>query len=613
MVSRAKRQTVVVVDDEPGLRLLVRSTIDSPEYEVIEAADGIQAWALIKERKPELVLLDLNIPRLSGLAVLAAIRADPELRGTQVILLTSSDNQADIDAGILAGADFYLTKPFLPHDLFNRVAEAISQRTVSSSRVQLPESTSIRTGARADTPDTGLAAMNGHEHQIPAPELEQGIRLGRAIAARCAEATEMTAKAAAAAGLAELSLPRFARASRHVHNLATVGIARLLMTGRASTEKERNFVGRLGVMAATYGLSVATLTRSYLMWRDTNLRVLDEEADRLGTEHGLADRVRAIIRANADIAIVRMTRAYDFQMDAIGRREDAATVALNESEARLQAAVVDITMMNNQLSTAMAEISSKNEQLLDANRQQADFIANVSHELRTPLADILGCAELVLGSPDAELGPQQREDVDQIQTSGRLVLRLVNDILDESLIEAGRITLDIHRIDLKAATETVASMVRSFAENKGLYLSVDVPDGAVAMADEVRLKQVLTNLIGNAIKFTDAGGVSVKCSQASGLWRFTVCDTGIGLPRGSGELVFERFRQLDPGTTRRFGGAGLGLTIARGLVRMQGGEMGVESEAGQGSTFWFTVPAFPPNATSPVLARGTGPSPAPAL
>jgi DNA-binding response OmpR family regulator len=126
-----KRQTVLIADDEPNLRVLVHTTIESPMYQVIEACDGEEAWILIKERRPALVLLDMKMPHRSGLEVLTAIRADPELRGTQVMMLTASDQQADIDAGILAGADYYLTKPFSPADLLARVSEAIGQRVPS--------------------------------------------------------------------------------------------------------------------------------------------------------------------------------------------------------------------------------------------------------------------------------------------------------------------------------------------------------------------------------------------------------------------------------------------------------------------------------------------------
>ncbi len=424
--------------------------------------------------------------------------------------------------------------------------------------------------------------------------------MGEALAARVIEISRMTAEAAEVAGLSELATRRFAKPIRHVHNLATRGVAKFLTTGQGSTEKERNFIGRLGVMAARHGLSVAAVTRSYLLWRDTNLRVLDEEIGRLSTKPAVADDARAIIRSSADTGVVRMARAYDYQMHLVARREDVVTVALRDSEAQLQAAVADISRKNQQLSAAMAEISDKNVQLTGVNRQQSEFITNVSHELRTPLSGILGYAELLLAGMDGELTDDQRRDVGEVQASGQVLLMLVNDILDESQIEAGKMPLNRARVDLKAVVESVLATVRTLADSKNLYLKADIQEGAAVLGDERRLKQILTNLVGNAIKFTDAGGISINCLPWSGFWRVSVTDTGIGLPEDKRELVFERFRQLDPSITRRFGGTGLGLAIARGLVLMQGGQMGVDSAPGLGSTFWFTIPAhFPPEPARP--------------
>jgi signal transduction histidine kinase len=403
----------------------------------------------------------------------------------------------------------------------------------------------------------------------------------------------MTAEAAVEAGLSELASRRFAKPIRHVHNLASLGVAKFLITGQGSSEKERNFIGRLGVMAALHGLSVATVTRSYLLWRDTNLRVLGEEVSHLGIAPALAQEARTMIRSSADTGIVRMARAYDFQMHVVRGREDAMKVALLESEAQLQAAVVDTSRKNDQLSAAMAEISDKNTQLNASNRQQTDFIVNVSHELRTPLAGILGYTELLLEGADGELEPDQQRDVQEVQTGGQVLLRLVNDILDESQIEAGMMALNTGCVKLKPVVDAVLSTVRALAGQKSLYLHADIPDGAEALGDEGRLRQILTNLVGNAIKFTDAGGVTINCLPWAGFWRVSVADTGIGLPDDSREVVFERFKQLDTSTTRRYGGTGLGLAIAKGLVIMQGGEMGVYSTLGLGSTFWFTVPSYP--------------------
>jgi signal transduction histidine kinase len=402
----------------------------------------------------------------------------------------------------------------------------------------------------------------------------------------------MTADAAAEAGLLELASRRFAKPIRHIHNLASRGVARFLITGATTSEKERNFIGRLGVMAAMYGLPVATLTRSYLLWRDSNLKVLNQEVRSLATPPDIAAEVRAIIRSSADTGIVRMARAYDYQMHLVQRREESISAALHDSETRLQAAVVEVSKKNEQLSAAMSEISVKNVQLNSVNRQQTDFITNVSHELRTPLAGILGYTELLLDGSDGDLQENQRRDVQEVQAGGQVLLGLVNDILDESQIEAGKMTLKLGCVDLKEMIASVLASLRSLADHKALFLHANVLDGVDALGDEGRLRQILTNLIGNAIKFTDKGGVTINCLPWSGFWRVSVMDTGIGMPEDSRELVFERFKQLDPTTTRRFGGTGLGLAIAKGLVTMQGGQMGVDSTLGQGSTFWFTVPAF---------------------
>ena len=405
----------------------------------------------------------------------------------------------------------------------------------------------------------------------------------------------MTAAAAAAAGLTELATRRFAKPIRHIHNLATRGVARFLISGQTTTEKERNFIGRLGVMAALFGLSVATMTRSYLLWRDTNLEVLNEEAVRLGTAAAITAEASEIIRSSADTGIVRMARAYDFQMHLAERRGDAITVALHDSEAQLQAAVVEASTKNDQLSAAMAQISIKNVQLNAVNRQQSDFITNVSHELRTPLAGILGYTELLLDGGDGELAEDQRRDIKEVASGGQVLLTLVNDILDESQIEAGKMTLKTGCVELKTVIESVLATVHALADQKGLFLRADILDGAYALGDEVRLKQILTNLVGNAIKFSDAGGITINCLPWSGFWRVSVMDTGIGMPSESKEVVFERFKQLDQSTTRRYGGTGLGLAIAKGLVNMHGGEIGVDSTVGRGSTFWFTVPAYAPS------------------
>jgi signal transduction histidine kinase len=431
---------------------------------------------------------------------------------------------------------------------------------------------------------------------VPSPE---NVELGRALASRAGQATLLYAQAVAAAGLSELLSHRTAKRIRHVHNVATRGVVNQLMTGRGNTEKERNFIGKLGVAAALHGASIATMARSYILWRDVNLKLLDEEIENLGTSPATAEEARGMVRSSADMGIVRLARAFDYQIHLVGRREDSSALALRDVEAQLEVAVSAESTKNAELSAALAEISDKNQQLLGVNRQQLNFISNISHELRTPLAGILGHTELLLGGMSGPLQPSQLADVQAVDEEGQVLLTLVNEILDESQIEARTMTLAFGCVDLGAAIESVVADAQPAAAIKSLYLRTGTVPHASALGDELRLRQVISNLINNAVKFTEVGGVTVNCLPWAGFWRVSVGDTGIGLRESDRDRVFDRFMQVDAGTTRRFGGAGLGLSIARGLVAMQGGDIGVDSVLGQGSTFWFTVPAFDPRTKLP--------------
>src|SRR6516162_1804328 len=237
------------------------------------------------------------------------------------------------------------------------------------------------------------------------------------------------------------------------------------------------------------------------------------------------------------------------------------------------------------------EIQEKSRQVAEASKHKSQFLANMSHELRTPLNAILGYTELVLDGIYGEAPDKMRGVLERIQTNGKHLLGLINDVLDLSKIEAGQLVLSLSNYSVKDMMQGVFVAVEPLAGNKKLNFRFEVPpELPTAHGDERRLSQVLLNLVGNAIKFTDAGEVAMKASAANGSYTVAVRDTGPGIAEADQAKIFEEFQQSESAHTKAKGGTGLGLAIAKRIVEMHGGRLWVESKLGSGSTFFFTVP-----------------------
>jgi signal transduction histidine kinase len=237
------------------------------------------------------------------------------------------------------------------------------------------------------------------------------------------------------------------------------------------------------------------------------------------------------------------------------------------------------------------EIQDKSRQLADASRHKSQFLANMSHELRTPLNAILGYTELVLDGIYGDTQGKMRDVLDRIQKNGRHLLGLINDVLDLSKIEAGQLSLALSDYSLKDVVQSVFSAVEPLAAEKNLGFRIEMPPKLPpGHGDERRLTQVLLNLVGNAIKFTDTGEIAIKAEAQNGSFTVAVRDTGPGISEADRDKIFEEFQQADSSVTRKKGGTGLGLSISRRIIEMHGGRLWVESDIGRGSTFSFTLP-----------------------
>ena len=263
----------------------------------------------------------------------------------------------------------------------------------------------------------------------------------------------------------------------------------------------------------------------------------------------------------------------------------------SEQQLRLLETFADQAVIAIENTRLFEEIAQKSREVEIASQHKSQFVANMSHELRTPLAAILGYAELLNEGIYGTLPEKSTPIVGRIQSNGKHLLGLINTVLDLSKIEAGQFSLNINEYALDSMVENVRVATESLAEGKKLALKTNAEKGLpLGVGDEQRLTQVLLNLVGNAIKFTDVGEVRITASKKGDRFAVEVTDTGPGIPAEEQQRIFQEFHQVDNSHTKRKGGTGLGLAIAKRIVEMHGGRIWVESSLGQGSTFCVELP-----------------------
>ncbi len=280
-----------------------------------------------------------------------------------------------------------------------------------------------------------------------------------------------------------------------------------------------------------------------------------------------------------------------------GDEFEQLSTSFNVMLERLRATQEELRTANRSLDTKLEEMAETNVSLYEANRLKSEFIANVSHELRTPLASIIGFAELLREAPDLESNGKTARYTENILISGRILLEIINDLLDIAKIEAGKVEMRIEEVSLEEICRTLLEFTRPMTDKKKITATLTVgPELPVMHTDRGRVRQVLFNLLSNAIKFTGEGGrIVVELARVDERRvRIAVTDTGPGISPEHQRLIFQKFRQIDASATREHHGTGLGLAIARELTALLGGEIGVESELGRGSTFWVLLPIHAP-------------------
>ena len=349
--------------------------------------------------------------------------------------------------------------------------------------------------------------------------------------------------------------------------------------GRAGAA--RRTAGPIGLAALVAGALATLLLIPYLRRAGRDLSALVRFARQTGA--GEATAPPPVDRADE---VGTLGRALVTSLESLR----SSRVELERAKRTLEERVAERTAELNRVN---AELKKRAEELATASRAKDEFLTSISHELRTPLNSIIGFTQLVRDGL-AESPAEADSFLDQVLSASRHLLSLINDVLDLAKLEAGRVVLELSELAPAEVAQEAVGMVEAMARQKGLELRCDVPDDLpAARADRVRLRQVLLNLLQNSVKFTARGTVLVRVRASDGRRRllFEVEDSGIGIPEEKRALVFEKFIQAEAGTTRRFGGTGLGLPISRLLVEAMGGKIGLEpGPRGVGTRVWFTVP-----------------------
>ncbi|MCC6615651.1 MAG: PAS domain-containing protein [Anaerolineae bacterium] len=321
---------------------------------------------------------------------------------------------------------------------------------------------------------------------------------------------------------------------------------------------------------------------------------------------GLAERYRSVEEASAIITVrdgPSTQRHYDMRISPLHNRSGNLTgrVVILRDITELRQADERIRAQNQELTAANEALDKAQKQATEANRLKSEFLATMSHELRTPLNAIIGFSDLMLTGITGQLTEKQEDYVNRVLNNSERLLSMINDLLDVSKIEAGRLEIVEAPFSPRDLIERVTAQLHGIAEKKNLTLSTEVSGDLppVLIGDAQRLEQIVANLISNAIRFAEQGRVDVRANRIDqAWWMIEVADTGIGIPSHALEYIFDEFRQVDGTTHRQHGGTGLGLAVVKRLTLLMNGKVGVESEVGKGSTFTIQLPLKQPELAS---------------
>jgi PAS domain S-box-containing protein len=666
---RQAARTILIIDDSATYRHVLRRSFEDEGFAVIEAASGEEGLARAADAQPDAIIVDGQLPGIDGATVVRRVKSDLSLRGVPCVLLTAAEGSADELHALEAGADGYVRKSDDLDMVLVRLA-ALLRGTApthedSGPRLLAPK----RLLAVADSPAylQTLAGELGKEGYdvVLASSGEEAIELLRAQPVDCilldcalpglsgretcarikgtpssrdvplvmlaarddrdatidginAGADDVIAKNADLEVLkarlrAQLRRKQFDDENRRIREQLVrreteARFARLIQSniiGIFLAEPGGRLHDANDAFLGLVGWSRAELQAGELSWDRVvmpGLRARDEVAfEQLRNQGSAAPYETVLLRRPAGVVPVMLGMVLpEGSPTAVGFVLDRSEQ--QHAKEQLRQYAVELEGANQELKRAkdLAERES---------RFKSKFLAGMSHELRTPLNAIIGFSEMLQAKIAGPLQDKQEQYVTHVLTSGRHLLTLINDVLDLSKVEAGRMELAREWTPLAVVVDSVRGVVKPLADKRGITLAVALPNDLPDLfLDPTRTKQVLYNLLSNAIKFTPRGGlVGLGAEVDGGQVKVTCRDTGVGIRSEDMPRLFREFEQIEPASGEKPEGTGLGLALSRRLIELHGGVMWAESQLGKGSTFTFTLPVLRPAGPAAEAASDAGP------
>ncbi|MEO5352388.1 MAG: response regulator [Magnetococcus sp. XQGC-1] len=590
---------ILVVEDSQVQALFLEKILKKNQFSVLRAGNGRDALQWVARQRPDLIISDINMPVMTGYEMCRRIKEDPLLQQIPVILLSELSSMEEILLGLEARADNYILKPYEEEDLLRKVGALLQTPPTAADATPQGRSIEMASGGRPFHIDANRDQVLNFLLSIYESILKKNNELNllhakmNRLNADLQTAKEKYQTLVQTVPDMIYQLDERGRFTFINHVLDVLGYSTEELLGQhfgviiEPGEVESVSFSHVVAHAQRSGETPPAPPKLFDERRTGKRQTLGLEV-RLKSKHS-GVRIAGLLETVLDPSCtgeVSSAGMYSTPMrDRQGRFVGTVGVLRDISERK---------RVEERLKETHQQLLQSEQRAESANRAKGEFLANVSHEIRTPMHAIIGLSQLVL---QTDLDEKQSDYLEKVVRSGRKLLSILNDILDLSKIEAGKIDIEKVPFDLEEVVSEVVDLATLQHEGKGVEVWVSMPDTLPGhlLGDSLRLGQVLTNLLNNAMKFTERGQIELTIRalvwiDASTVLEFSVQDSGVGMDAEQMERLFQSFQQADGSITRRYGGTGLGLAISRHLVELMGGTIFATSTVGQGSRFTFLLP-----------------------